>query len=211
MGPVDGDRVGTLVPAVAQDERTGEVLMLAYVNEASLDEGRRSGYATYWSRSRRALWTKGETSGNRQALRMVATDCDGDARLLSVRQTGGACHTGTSSCFWREGADPAPVLLRLERTLRDRLERRPEGSYTAELAGQGRARVAQKVVEEAGETAIAGALGDREAVVREAADLVYHLWLLLLVSGAGYAELAEELARREAPPAREGASAADAG
>jgi phosphoribosyl-ATP pyrophosphohydrolase/phosphoribosyl-AMP cyclohydrolase len=210
MGQLDQDRVedrGGLVPVVTQDERTGEVLMLAYMNAEAEERTRQSGYATYFSRSRQALWPKGETSGNRQRVVRLDADCDGDARLLSVRQEGeGACHTGLSSCF-RTGAavagtpatGPGPVLLRLERTLDDRLRRRPDGSYTARLAAEGTARVAQKVVEEAGETAIAAAMGDRAAVVREAADLVYHLWLLLRVSGASYAELAEELAAREGP------------
>jgi phosphoribosyl-ATP pyrophosphohydrolase/phosphoribosyl-AMP cyclohydrolase len=196
---VDADGVSGLVPAIAQDERTGEVLMLAYMDAEAAAATARDGLATYHSRSRGRLWRKGETSGNVQRVRGVYRDCDGDTVLLSVRQTGaGACHTGAPSCFGQAGApDPAPVLLRLERTLRSRLAERPEGSYTARLAGQGTARVAQKVVEEAGETAIAAALGDRDAVVREAADLVYHLWLLLTVSGASYAELAEELAARE--------------
>lgn len=203
MGRLDADGLRTLVPAVAQDERTGEVLMLAYVDAEAEAATARDGLATYHSRSRGRLWRKGETSGNVQRVRAVFADCDGDARLLSVRQTGaGACHTGETSCFRRAGqADPAPVLLRLERTIRARLADRPEGSYTATLAGQGTARVAQKVVEEAGEAAIAAALGDHDAVVREAADLVYHLWLLLAVSGVSYADLAEELAGREGGPA----------
>jgi phosphoribosyl-ATP pyrophosphohydrolase/phosphoribosyl-AMP cyclohydrolase len=205
VGRVDGDGVGAgaLVPAVAQDERTGEVLMLAYVDAEARAAMEASGYATYHSRSRDALWRKGETSGNVQRVRRLAADCDGDALLVSVHQAGtGACHTGAPSCFAAGGEDPAPVLLRLERTLRRRLAERPAGSYTVALAGQGTARVAQKVVEEAGETAIAGAMGDRAALVREAADLMYHLWLLLVVSGASYAELAEELAAREGAPGR---------
>jgi phosphoribosyl-AMP cyclohydrolase / phosphoribosyl-ATP pyrophosphohydrolase len=203
VGRLDADDVRELVPAIAQDERTGEVLMLAYVDAEAEAATRRDGLATYHSRSR---------GRNVQRVRAVFSDCDGDARLLSVRQVGaGACHTGAPSCFGQGAeADPAPVLLRLERSLRSRLAERPEGSYTARLAGQGTARVAQKVVEEAGETAIAAALGDRDAVVREAADLVYHLWLLLTVSGASYADLAEELARREGAPARAAGGAGDA-
>lgn len=209
MGRLDTDGVGPLVPVVTQDERTGEVLMLAYMSAEAEAATRAGGLATYHSRSRNRLWQKGETSGNTQRVRRLDTDCDGDARLVSVWQEGeGACHTGASSCFANgQGTAPGPVLLRLERTLRDRLTRRPDSSYTARLAGQGTARVAQKVVEEAGETAIAAALGDREAVVREAADLVYHLWLLLAVSGASYADLAQELARRERPHASEEAPA----
>lgn len=200
MGRLDADGVGPLVPTVAQDERTGEVLMLAYMDPEAEAATAETGFATYYSRSRQRLWRKGETSGNVQRVRRLDRDCDGDARLVSVWQEGaGACHTGETSCF-AAGADddgPAPTLLRLERTLRKRLRDNPEGSYTARLAGQGTARVAQKVVEEAGETAIAAVAGEREAVVREAADLMYHLWLLLIVSGASYAELAEELTRRE--------------
>ena len=178
--------------------------MLAYMDAEAEAATARDGLATYHSRSRGRLWRKGETSGNLQRVRAVLSDCDGDARLLSVRQEGvGACHTGATSCFRHPGApDPAPVLLRLERTLRARLAERPEGSYTVRLAEQGTARVAQKEVEGAGEGAIAAALGGSDAVVREAADLVYHLWLLLTLSGASYADLAEELARREGAPAR---------
>ena len=206
MGSLDADGVvRALVPVVAQDERTGEVLMVAYMDDEAEARSRADGFATYFSRSRQRLWRKGETSGHVQPLTALVRDCDGDARLASVRQEGPACHTGAPSCFAQAGGrDPAPVLLRLERTLRARLAERPAGSYTAALAGQGTARVGQKVVEEAGETAIAAALGEREAVVREAADLVYHLWLLLVMSGSSYAELAEELARREVHGARAG-------
>jgi phosphoribosyl-ATP pyrophosphohydrolase/phosphoribosyl-AMP cyclohydrolase len=186
--------------------------MVAYMDAAAEAATRDSGHATYFSRSRGRQWRKGETSGNVQRVCRIDRDCDRDAILLSVRQSGsGACHTGATSCFAAGVPAPGPVLLRLERTIRDRLARAPQGSYTAALAAQGVPRVAQKVVEEAGEVAIAAVTAGRAAVVREAADLVYHLWLLLAVTGVSYAEVAEELAGRETGVARaEGAAPAAA-
>lgn len=190
-----------LTPVVTQDDRTGEVLMLAYMDPQARILTETSGLATYFSRSRQALWVKGDTSGNRQRVRRLTEDCDRDAFLLQVDQEGtGSCHTGAVTCF--ATADPGlrtgPVLVRLERTIRDRLARSPETSYTARLAKEGIPRISQKVVEEAGEVAIAGAIGDRDGVRREAADLLYHLWVLLAASGVSYADVAGELASREA-------------
>lgn len=161
-----------------------------------------TGRATYYSRSRQRLWVKGETSGNYQHVRRLTEDCDRDALLLQVEQEGtGSCHTGAVTCFAAGEAEApmGPVLVRLERTVRARLTHPREGSYTARLGSEGVPRIAQKVVEEAGETAIAATLSDREALRREAADLLYHLWVLLAASGVTYAEVASELARREAP------------
>jgi len=207
VGPEEDTNGAALVPVIAQDDRTGEVLMLAYMNDAARRKTEETGYATYYSRSRQTLWTKGETSGNLQRVCSLHIDCDRDTYLLQVEQTGsGSCHTGAVTCFaaHEDAVRTGPVLVRLERTIRDRLRHPQPASYTARLGAEGAARVAQKVVEEAGETAIAGALGDREALVREAADLLYHLWVLLAVADVSYAQVADELARRERPRPREG-------
>lgn len=199
-----------LTPVVTQDDRTGEVLMLAYMSPESRRLTEETGYATYYSRSRKTLWTKGATSGNRQRVRRLTEDCDQDALLLQVYQEGtGSCHTGARTCFATQdrARRTGPVLVRLERTVRERLEHPREGSYTTRLQRGGLPRIAQKVVEEAGEVAIAGAIGDRPGVAREAADLLYHLWVLLAASGVTYAEVAEELASREREEGGSGSSA----
>jgi phosphoribosyl-ATP pyrophosphohydrolase/phosphoribosyl-AMP cyclohydrolase len=172
--------------------------MVAYTTPSSRQASLSSGWATYFSRSRGRLWQKGETSGHRQALVRLLPDCDGDAWLLLVRQEGVACHTGAPSCFSAQGGSPqaAPALLQLWRTLEARLRDRPQGSYTVRLAQAGTARVAQKVIEEAGEAALAAVQGDAQALTREAADLLYHLWLLLMMGQSSYAQVAEELLRR---------------
>lgn len=200
-GPAPAASERALTPVIAQEDRTGEVLMLAYMDPEARTLTETTGGATYFSRSRQTLWVKGDTSGNRQRVRRLTEDCDGDTLLLQVEQEGtGSCHTGAVTCFATKdpGFGTGPVLVRLERTIRDRLSRRPEGSYTARLAGDGMPRIAQKVVEEAGEVAIAGAIGDRDGVRREAADLLYHLWVLLAAADVSYADVAGELARREA-------------
>lgn len=209
-----------LVPAVAQDARTGEVLMLAYMNEESLRATEASGYATYWSRSRGQLWQKGETSGHRQKVCDIAYDCDGDALLLRVEQTGPACHTGEVSCFYRRmlSADGAPdagaapaaraapaghddgsgVLGRVYAVIQDRMAHPREGSYTNYLLAKGVEKIAKKLGEEATETVIAAVKGDAEETCREAADLCYHLLVLLAERGISLDALWDELARREA-------------
>ncbi|MFL5382447.1 MAG: bifunctional phosphoribosyl-AMP cyclohydrolase/phosphoribosyl-ATP diphosphatase HisIE [Longimicrobiaceae bacterium] len=194
----------SLVPVVAQDARTGEVLMLAWANAEALRRTAETGRATYWSRSRAELWTKGETSGNAQAVEEVRVDCDGDAVLYRVRQTGPACHTGARSCFFRaveggelrEGDDPRPVLARIEETIAAREAERPEGSYTTYLFAQGVDKVLKKVGEEAAETIIAAKNEGTEQLRAESADLVYHLMVLWRAKGLSLDELWAELDRR---------------
>jgi phosphoribosyl-ATP pyrophosphohydrolase/phosphoribosyl-AMP cyclohydrolase len=170
-----------LVPCVVQDWRTGEVLMLAYMNSESLRMTRATGELHLYSRSRGQLWHKGETSGNTQAVKAIRYDCDGDALLALVEPAGPACHTGQRTCFHRgelEPAAPHEALPALERTIADRAATRPDGSYTAELlADQG--RVGAKVQEEAEEVARAARAEPDERVAEEAADVLYHLTVLL--------------------------------
>jgi phosphoribosyl-AMP cyclohydrolase / phosphoribosyl-ATP pyrophosphohydrolase len=179
-----------LTAAIVQDARDGRVLMLAWMDDEALRLTRETGEAWFWSRSRERLWRKGETSGNVLAVEEIRDDCDGDALLLRVRPAGPACHTGSTSCF-------APALWR---TVVERVRDRPAGSYVASLADAGIARAAQKVGEEALETALSAVAGDGR-LAEEAADLVFHLYVLLAVAGVDVAAVEDELARRVKPSA----------
>jgi phosphoribosyl-ATP pyrophosphohydrolase/phosphoribosyl-AMP cyclohydrolase len=174
-----------LRPAIVQDADDGRVLMLAWMDDEALRLTHETGEAWFWSRSRRRLWKKGETSGNVLAVEEVRDDCDGDALLLRVRPAGPVCHTGSQSCF-------APALWR---TVAERVRDRPEGSYVASLADAGVERAAQKLGEEAVEAAIAATAGNGR-LVSEAADVLFHLYVLLAVAGVDVAEVEDELARR---------------
>jgi len=174
-----------LVPCVIQDWRTGEVLTLAYMNELALRRTRETGELHLWSRSRDELWHKGATSGNTQTVRALRLDCDGDTVLALVEPAGPACHTGERTCFNRGELDPpAPheTLPGLERTLRRRAADRPEGSYTVELLDNPDL-VGAKVMEEAEEVARAAREESDQRVDEEAADVIYHL--LVLIAGRG--------------------------
>jgi phosphoribosyl-AMP cyclohydrolase / phosphoribosyl-ATP pyrophosphohydrolase len=183
-----------LVPCVVQDARTGEVLTLAYMNREALERTRASGETWFWSRSREELWHKGETSGNVQRVRQLRWDCDADAILALVEPAGPACHTGERTCFHNGELEPVPgeALAALERTIEQRREERPEGSYTAELLADP-GRLGEKVREEAGEVARAAAEEGDERVAAEAADVLYHLGVLLASRGLGFADAFAEL------------------
>ena len=172
--------------AIVQDAGDGRVLMLAWMDDAALARTRETGEAWFWSRSRERLWRKGETSGNVLAVEEMRDDCDGDAILLRVRPAGPVCHTGSRSCF-------APALWR---TVSERKAERPDGSYVVSLLDAGVARCAQKVGEEGVEVGLAAVSGDHAAVVAEAADLVFHLYVLLAAAGVDVADVEDELARR---------------
>jgi phosphoribosyl-AMP cyclohydrolase / phosphoribosyl-ATP pyrophosphohydrolase len=178
------DRDG-LVPCVVQHWITGEVLMLAYMNEQALTRTRDTGELHLWSRSRGEQWHKGATSGNVQSIRALRLDCDGDTLLALVEPAGPACHTGERTCFHRGQRDPgAPfeTLPTLERTLAERARERPPGSYTVELL-EDPARIGEKVMEEAEEVARAAREESDERVDEEAADVIYHLLVLLRSRG----------------------------
>jgi phosphoribosyl-AMP cyclohydrolase / phosphoribosyl-ATP pyrophosphohydrolase len=194
---VDYDERG-LVACVVQDWRTGEVLTLAYMNEQALKSTRETGELHLWSRSRRQPWHKGETSGNVQAVRALRVDCDGDALLALVEPAGPACHTGQRSCFYRGELSPtAPheVLPNLERVLEARARERPEGSYTAALLADP-LHIGEKVMEEAEEVARAAREESDERVDEEAADLLYHLMVLLIARARGLSEVERVLNER---------------
>ncbi|HET9720808.1 MAG TPA: bifunctional phosphoribosyl-AMP cyclohydrolase/phosphoribosyl-ATP diphosphatase HisIE [Solirubrobacteraceae bacterium] len=171
-----------LVPCIVQDWRTGEVLTLAYMNAEALERTRDTGEMHFWSRSRQELWHKGATSGNIQRVRALRYDCDADALLALVEPQGPACHTGQRSCFHRGDpqSDHAPfaALPALERTIAERARHRPESSYTAQLLADP-AHIGEKVQEEAEEVARAARQESDERVAEEAADVLYHLSVLL--------------------------------
>jgi phosphoribosyl-AMP cyclohydrolase / phosphoribosyl-ATP pyrophosphohydrolase len=179
-----------LVPCVVQDWRSGEVLMLAYMNAEALHLTRETGEMHFFSRSRQELWRKGATSGNTQAIKEIRYDCDGDALLALVEPAGPACHTGERTCFHRgelKPAAPHEALPTLERTIEQRARSRPEGSYTAELLADPE-RIGAKVREEAEEVARAAREGSDERVSEEAADVIYHLAVLLRGRGLSLAD-----------------------
>jgi len=193
-----------LVPCVTQDWRTGEVLTLAYMNLAALDRTIETGEVHFWSRSRGELWHKGETSGNVQRVRTLRYDCDADAVLALVEPAGPACHTGERTCFFRtleSGPEVAPheALAALQRTLDDRRERMPAGSYTTTLLEGGPEAIGAKIEEEAEEAARAGREESDERLRSEAADLLYHLGVMLEARGLDYADALEELTNRMKP------------
>ena len=186
-----------LLPAVVQDP-AGRVRMVGWMDRAALQATLEQGFVTFWSRSRKALWTKGETSGNRLKVVSVAADCDGDTLLVRAEPEGPTCHTGARTCFG-EGAEGLPWLGDLEDLLRARrASASAEGSYTERLFAQGVDRIGKKVVEEAGEVVIAAKNDDRAEFLGEAADLLFHLELLLLAKGASLAEVVGVLNARHA-------------
>jgi len=200
--------VDGLVPVVAQEVRTGDVLMLAFANREALERTLATGLAHYYSRSRASLWQKGETSGHVQQVREVRLDCDGDAVLYRVDQTGPACHTGTRTCFSTSvggsdgsfGAQEDPgghLLTRLAATIARRAIDLPADSYTARLLDRGLPKISQKVGEEAIELVVAANAETDERLASEAADLLYHLLVLLQARGIPLDAVWRELETRE--------------
>jgi phosphoribosyl-ATP pyrophosphohydrolase/phosphoribosyl-AMP cyclohydrolase len=183
-----------LVPCVVQDARTGEVLTLAYMNREALERTQASGETWFWSRSREELWHKGETSGNVQRVKELRWDCDADAILALVEPAGPACHTGERTCFHNGELEPVAgeALAALERTVAQRQAERPEGSYTAELLDDP-ARIGEKMREEADEVARAAGGEPDERVAAEAADVLYHLAVLLASRGLSFSDAFAEL------------------
>jgi phosphoribosyl-ATP pyrophosphohydrolase/phosphoribosyl-AMP cyclohydrolase len=178
---LDWGKAAGLLPAIVQDAFDGRVLMLAWMSPESLARSLDSGLVTFWSRSRQQLWTKGDTSGNRLRLVAVHADCDCDCLLVLAQPEGPACHRGTDSCFDSDTVvTPALAFLAgLERLVERRDAERPGDSYTTRLLEAGIKRIAQKVGEEGVETALAAVAGERDELAAEAADLLYHLLVLL--------------------------------
>ncbi len=190
---------GGLLPAVVQHARSGKVLMLGYMNAEALEQTQTQGRVVFYSRSRQRLWTKGETSGNFLTVVDISADCDSDALLVQALPAGPTCHKGTESCFAEAGRTQGEALAflgELEEIIAQRIEERPEGSYTARLYGEGPGRIAQKLGEEGVELALAAVSRDDDAVVAESADLIYHLLLLLKSRGLSVGRVAAELESR---------------
>ncbi len=190
-----------LIPVITQDADTGEVLMFAYATKEALEKTLSSKQAHYFSRSRQELWYKGATSGNTQDIVEVRFDCDEDAVLYRVKPNGPACHTGKQSCFYRTIGEAShlsmgDVMGLLERVVADRLKRLPEGSYVTKLHERGIGYVAQKVVEEAGESIVAALQQKDEEFLGEAADLLFHLTVLLKERGLSLLQVSRVLEAR---------------
>jgi phosphoribosyl-AMP cyclohydrolase / phosphoribosyl-ATP pyrophosphohydrolase len=195
-----------LIPAIAQDHLSGQVRMLAYMNREALELTLASGNATFFSRSRGGLWTKGESSGNTQKVQAVYADCDADTLLLSVLPLGPSCHTGRPACFFRhvgaEGAleelqtEAGTFLMQLEQVLEERKSASAERSYTKSLLSAGPEKIGEKIREEAGELAVALASESDERVLSEASDLLYHALVGLSLRGLSLRQVIEVLAAR---------------
>lgn len=200
MKAIDFEKMGGLVPAIIQDDSTGRVLMLGYMNREAYDKTLATGLVTFFSRSRQTLWTKGETSGNLLHLKSIAVDCDGDALLVKATPDGPVCHTGTDTC-WGETNDASPLqfLTELQDFIEGRHAEMPEGSYTTSLFRDGLNRMAQKVGEEALETVIEATNGTNDRLIYECSDMFYHLIVLLTSKGLRIEDVASELRQRHDP------------
>jgi len=185
-----------LLPAVVQHWLTGEVLMLGYMNAEALATTQASGHVTFYRRSKQRLWTKGESSGNVLTLKSLRVDCDADTVLVQAVPHGPTCHQGTSSCFGDDVVPPLGFLAELDALIARRDRERPQGSYTTKLFEGGIRRMAQKVGEEGVETALAAVAQDDEALLGEAADLVFHLLVTLRARGLGLTDVTRVLAAR---------------
>lgn len=193
---IDFAKEGGLVPAVVQHADTLQVLMLGYMNAEALKATLQGGLVTFWSRSKNRLWRKGETSGDTLELDHILTDCDEDALLVYARPKGPTCHTKTTSCFGTETAPGIGFMGHLAHVVKDRAKAPPADSYTARLMQKGLAKIAQKVGEEGLETALAGRAGDLDELHNEAADLLYHLEVLLMARDTKLENVLETLRER---------------
>lgn len=209
---IDFEKMGGLVPAIIQDPDTRRVLMLGFMNREAYDKTLETGHVTFWSRTRKTLWTKGETSGHYLNMVSMSVDCDNDTLLVYARPIGPTCHTGADTCWGEENTPPASSVLQgsvLQESLaflselQDFIDRRhaemPEGSYTTRLFRDGVNKIAQKVGEEALETVIEAVGGTNEKLIYEGSDLLYHLIVLLTARGLRIEDLVEELHRRHDP------------
>ena len=189
------DKTGDgLLPVIIQDATTLKVLMLGYMNEEAFGKSVETGLVTFWSRTRQALWTKGETSGNYLHVVDMWADCDADTLLIQARPDGPTCHRGTTACF--DTPEDEGFIRTLQAVVADRHARMPEGSYTTKLFIKGPKAIGKKVIEEAGEAVIEAVDGKRDRFVYEASDLIYHLLVLMESQGVSPAELEHELALR---------------
>jgi len=190
--------MGGLIPAIVQDHRSGRVLMVGYMNAEALQATLSTGLATFFSRSRKRLWQKGETSGNHLRVESVFADCDNDALLVLATPTGPTCHTGTASCFGDEVSNGPGFLAELSQIVQDRAHSNDEASYTRRLLAAGTGRIAQKVGEEGVEVALAAVSRPANECAEEFADLIYHATVLMESLGLGWDQVMSVLKRRHA-------------
>jgi len=196
---LDWSKLGGLLPAMIHDQRSGRLLMLAFMNREALEKTLETKLATFWSRSRQKLWCKGETSGNYLEVKSIHTDCDKDSLLLLVEPRGPACHLGTTSCFLPDNFfSGVEFLAYLSDLIKKRKEQMPDGSYTTSLFKGGLSRIAQKVGEEAVEVVVSAG-EDRQRSVEETADLLYHVLVFLEQRGISLGDVVTELERRHSP------------
>ncbi|MDR1121356.1 MAG: bifunctional phosphoribosyl-AMP cyclohydrolase/phosphoribosyl-ATP diphosphatase HisIE [Dysgonamonadaceae bacterium] len=193
---LDFNKMGGLIPAIIQDNYTGKVLMLGFMNEEALAKTRELGKVTFFSRTKNRLWTKGEESGNFLHVISMAEDCDADTLLIKVKPAGPVCHTGQDTCFNEENREDVLFLKYLQDFIDKRRREMPEGSYTTSLFNEGINRMAQKVGEEAVETLIEATNGTDDRLLYEASDLIYHLIVLLSYKGYRIEDIAKELQKR---------------
>ncbi len=193
---LDFEKMGGLIPAIVQDDKTSKVLMLGYMNEESYNLTKKTGKVTFYSRSRQTLWTKGETSGNYLTVVNMMADCDQDTILIKAIPVGPVCHTGADTCFGEKNIEDILFLKYLQTFIEQRRHEMPEGSYTTSLFQKGVNRMAQKVGEEAVETVIEATNGTEDGFIYEASDLIYHLMVLLTSKGLRMEDLVHELKKR---------------
>jgi phosphoribosyl-AMP cyclohydrolase / phosphoribosyl-ATP pyrophosphohydrolase len=197
INTIDFDKLGGLVPAIVQDADTRQILMLGFMNREAVEKTMHDKKVTFWSRTRKSLWQKGETSGNTLNLVSIHTDCDKDALLVKARPTGPVCHTGDHTCFGEEGLNKnAEILSKLESIILDRKATMPEKSYTARLFAKGIPEITQKVGEESVETIVAALNQSPDRLREESADLLYHLLVLLAAKDVPLDEVFGELKKR---------------
>lgn len=193
---INFEKGGGLVPAIIQDDTTGRVLMLGYMNEEALTMTRNTSIVTFYSRSKLRLWTKGETSGNILHVVSILPDCDNDTLLISVKPAGPVCHTGADTCFHQENSTPQTFLFELERIIQERKSNPSPDSYTSALFAKGINKIAQKVGEEAVELVIEAKDNNDSLFIGEAADLLYHTLVLLAAKNTNLETILNELRRR---------------
>lgn len=196
---IDFNKLNGLVPAIIQDARTLKVLMLGFMNEEAFNKTQETGKVTFYSRTRKTLWTKGETSGNYLNVVDIKNDCDNDTLLIKVKPDGPVCHTGSDTCWDELNENPIMFLSELQKFIEKRHDEMPDGSYTTSLFKDGCHRMAQKVGEEALEAVIEAVAGNNERLIYEASDMLYHLIVLLTSKGLSIEDLAKELQVRHAP------------
>lgn len=196
IAALNWDKVSGLMPAIIQDSSTLQVLMLGYMNKEALQKSLETGKITFYSRTKKRLWTKGETSGNDLSLVSIIPDCDNDTLLLLVKPSGPSCHLNNRSCFGEDDAPGLGILAKLEAVIHSRYLYRPMNSYVTALFAAGVRRIAQKVGEEGVEVALASVTGSKDEIKSEAADLLFHLLVLLKACRIDLVEVLQELSKR---------------